>query len=74
MLDWFPVMLAAFLFVAFSACYLYLLPICWAQLAMVFTCLFFSITLADLALLRRRLSRLKREIATEDVVLGRGKS
>ena len=70
MFEWLPIMLSAYLFVGFSACYLYLLPIGFAQFAMVFACLFFSIILADVALLRRRLSRIRRELAREEAILG----
>ena len=70
MFDWLPIMLAAYLFVGFSACYLYLLPMGFVQFAMVFACLFFSVTLADVALLRRRLSRLTCQLRREEAVLG----
>jgi len=70
MLQWLPVLFAAFVFVGLSMCYAWLLPMGFVQFAMVFSCLFFSVVLADVALLRQRLVRLERELAHEDEVLG----
>lgn len=74
MRQWLPALAASFLFCGFAACYLVLLPIGFAQLSMVFCCLFFSVVLADVARLRQHLSRLRRQLAREDALLGRSRS
>jgi len=69
MFTWFPMMMAAFIFVVLAGAYLYLMPIGFAQLSMVFSCLFFSLIVADVAVLRQRLARNMRQLEREDALL-----
>ena len=70
-MQWLPVLAAAFVFVVLSAGYLVLMPMSGAQFVMVFCCLFLSVVLADVAVLRRQLVRLMGRLRREEAVLGR---
>ena len=69
-MSWIIVLLAAYVFVGFSVAYLLLLPVGGPQLLMVFSCLAFSVVLADLAVLRRRLSQSTNRLRRRERLLG----
>jgi len=61
-MQWLFFILVALAFVLISGLGLWALPMGGAQFVLVFSCLFISVVLCDLALLSQRLERLRRHM------------
>lgn len=73
MFTWVPVITVAFGSLVLASCSLYYLPIGIPQFLIVCCGWFLSVLLADMAVLRKRLLRVEREIHQESRILSRSR-